>query len=117
MGDNNFLLKQTYTQRELTDQLTLIGNNASCRRDSYNMPPWTDTTYTNLIDILDYLYEDYLKAGQDGYCSFCLIYNNIIIQITNDSDISQSNLSFAYVEAQIDMNDLNQLKQVFFSAF
>ena len=117
MCDYNFLLKQTYTQRELTDQLTQIKNDKLCRCENYGMPPWTDTTYTKLIDILDYLYEDYLKAGQDGYCTFCLIYNGIIINITNDSDISQSNLSFSYVESQIDVNDLNQLKQVFFSAF
>lgn len=117
MYDYNFLLKQTYTQRGLIDQITTVQNNPLCRRENYSMPQWTDETYTNLIDILDYIYEDYIQAGQDGTTIFCVIYNNIIIRLENDTDLLRSNVSFTYLEPQIEMSDLNQIKQTFFSVF
>lgn len=119
MAENlyNFLQKQTYTQRELTEQMTVTQNNKSCVCDTYNMPNWTDETYTNLIDILDHIYEDYITVGQDGYCEFGVIYNNIIVKVNNDSVISQSTVAFSYIPAQVDMRDLNEIKQIFFAAF
>jgi hypothetical protein len=43
--------------------------------------------YTNLINILDYIYKDYITS-EDGYCVYSIINNNIIIQITSDSNIT-----------------------------
>jgi hypothetical protein len=119
MYDYNFLLKQTYSQRELTDQVTRIQNNPLCRREYYGMPRWTDAICTNLLEILDYIYEDFIKTGQDGIIIFCVIYNNIIVRLEDDNDPTQlqSSLSFTYLESQIDMGDLNQIKQTFFSVF
>lgn len=117
MADRLTLKKQTYTQRELTEQLTIIQNDANAKIENYSMPDFTDTIYTSLMDILDYVYEDYIVAGQDGERIFCVIYNKIIIKITNDSEISHSNISFTYLTADIDINDLTQIKNVFFSAF
>jgi len=117
MFDYNFLLKQTYTQRDLADQVTRIQNDPLCRRECYSMPRWTDAICTNLLEILDYIHEDFIKAGQDGIIIFCVIYNNIIIRLEDDNDQLQSNVSFIYLESQMDMSDLNQIKQTFFSVF
>ena len=77
--------KQTYTQRELVKNLQLIGKHPECIIEKYDTMYWTDSTYDTLIDIADYIYEDYIKGGHDGLCYFSFIYNNIIvyIQITN----------------------------------
>ena len=85
------------------------------------MPDWTDTTYDNLINILDYIYPDYINSCKYGYniyyCVYSIIYNNIIIQITSNSDIIHSSIIFRYIESQLDINDLNLIKKIFFLAF
>ena len=85
------------------------------------MPDWTNITYDNLINILNYIYPDYINSYKDGYniyyCVYSIIYNNIIIQITSDSDITHSSIIFRYIESQIDINDLNLIKKIFFLAF
>ena len=120
-NDYNFLQKQIYTIRELEDQLTLIEKNNKHICIKYNMPDWTDTTYDNLINILDYIYPDYINSCEYGYniyyCVYSIIYNNIIIQITSNSDITHSSIIFRYIESQIDINDLNLIKKIFFLAF
>ena len=70
--------KQTYTQSELIKNLELIGKHPECIIEKYNTIEWTYSTYDKVIDIADYIYEDYFKGGQDGLCYFTFIYNNII---------------------------------------
>ena len=74
---------------------------------------WTDSTYDTLIDIVDYIYEDYIKGGQDGLCYFSFIYNNIIVFIESDSEISKPSIQFKYVKSQIDICDLDKIKKPF----
>ena len=78
-------------------------------------------TYDNLINILDYIYLDYINSCEDGYniyyCVYSIIYNNIIIQTTSNSDITYSSIIFRYIESQIDINNLNLIKKIFFLAF
>ena len=74
---------------------------------------WTDSTYDTLIDIADYIYEDYIKGGQDGLCYFSFIYNNIIVFIESDSEISKPSIQFKYVKSQIDICDLDKIKKPF----
>ena len=57
------------------------------------------------------------KIGEDEYNVYNLIYNNIYIQIVSDSDVSQSEIIFKYIESQININDLNLIKKTLFSAF
>ena len=66
-----------------------------------------------MIDIADYIYEDYIKGGQDGLCYFSFIYNNIIVYIQNDSEISNPSIELKYVKSQIDICDLNKIKKTF----
>ena len=108
-----YLDKQTYTERELTKNLEAINKHPECITETYKTINWTELTYTTIIDILDHVYEDYDKGGQDGYCYYSVIYNNIIVYIENDSDISLPNIQFKYVPSQISESDLNQLKKTF----
>ena len=71
--------KQTYTERELVKNLELIGKHPDCIIEKYDTCNWTDSTYETVIDIADYIYEDYIKGGQDGLCYFSFIYNNIFV--------------------------------------
>jgi hypothetical protein len=105
--------KQTYTERELVKNLELIGNHPECIIEKYDTCNWTDSTYETVIDIADYIYEDYIKGGQDGLCYFSFIYNNIIVFIENDSEISNPSIKFKYVKSQIDICDLNKIKKTF----
>ena len=109
--------KQTYTQRELNENLELIGKHPECIIEKYNTCNWTDSTYETVIDIADYIYEDYIKGGQDGLCFFSFIYNNIIVYIEstdyNDSMISIPYIEFKYVKSQINESDLNTIKKTF----
>ena len=105
--------KQTYTQRELVKNLQLIGKHPECIIEKYDTMYWTDSTYDTLIDIADYIYEDYIKGGQDGLCYFSFIYNNIIVFIRNDSEISKPSIQFKYVKSQIDICDLDKIKKPF----
>ena len=105
--------KQTYTQRELVKNLQLIGKHPECIIEKYDTMYWTDSTYDTLIDIADYIYEDYIKGGQDGLCYFSFIYNNIIVFIESDSEISKPSIQFKYVKSQIDICDLDKIKKTF----
>ena len=105
--------KQTYTQRELVKNLQLIGKHPECIIEKYDTMYWTDSTYDTLIDIADYIYEDYIKGGQDGLCYFSFIYNNIIVFIESDSEISKPSIQFKYVKSQIDICDLDKIKKAF----
>ena len=109
----DYLDKQTYTQRELTKNLEAINKHPECITETYKTINWTELTYTTIIDILDHVYEDYINGGQDGYSYYSVIYNNIIVYIENDSDISLPNIQFKYVPSQISESDLNQLKKTF----
>ena len=76
--------KQTYSERELNENLELIGKHPECIIEKYNTCNWTDSTYETVIDIADYIYEDYIQGGQDGLCYFSFIYNNICVYIKNE---------------------------------
>lgn len=69
--------------------------------------------YVMVIDIVDYIYEDYINDGQDGLYFVSFIYNNIIVYIQNDSEISEPIIEFTYVKSQIDRCDLNTIKKTF----
>ena len=105
--------KQTYTEKDLIKNLELIGKHPECITEKYDTIDWTDLTYDNIIDIADYIYEDYIKDGQDGLCFFCFIYNNILVYIQNDSEISKPYIEFKYVKSQINESDLNTIKKAF----
>ena len=105
--------KQTYSERELVQNLELIGKHPECIIEKYDTINWTDLTYDTIIDIADYIYEDYIKGGQDGLCFFSFIYNNICVYIQNDSEISEPYIEYKYVKSQIDICDLNAIKKTF----
>jgi hypothetical protein len=105
--------KQTYTERDLIKNLELISKHPDCIIEKYNTIEWNDLTYDTVIDIVDYIYEDYITGGQDGYCYFSFIYNNIVVFIENDSMISNPSIEFKYVKSQIDICDLNAIKKTF----
>jgi len=121
MNDNylksNYLQKQIYTEDELIKTITRIEKDEMYICEKYNMSNWTDTTYDNLNDIFDNIYEDFRIDGEEEYSVYSLIYNNIYIQIISDSDITQSEIIFKYIEYQISINDLNLIKKTLFSAF
>jgi len=105
--------KQTYTQRELNENLQLITKHPECIIEKYNTMNWTDSIWDTLIDIADYIYEDYILDGQDGCYFFSFIYNNICVYIQNDSEISHPSIQFKYVKSQIDICDLDKIKKTF----
>ena len=105
--------KQTYTERELVKNLELIGNHPECIIEKYDTINWTDSTYATVIDIADYIYEDYFKGGQDGLFFVSFIYNNIIVYIQNDSEISKPSIQYKYVKSQINLCDLDKIKKTF----
>ena len=105
--------KQTYTQRELNENLQLICKHPECITEKYDTMNWTESTYDTVIDIADYIYEDYIKGGQDGLCYFSFIYNNICVYIQNDSEISKPSIQYKYVKSQIDICDLDKIKKPF----
>jgi len=98
---SNYLQKQVYKEDELIKIKTLIEKDEMSICEKYNMSNWTDTTYDNLNDIFDNIYEDFRINGEDEYNVYNLIYNNIYIQIVSDSDITQSEIIFKYIESQI----------------
>ena len=105
--------KQTYTERELVKNLELISKHPECIIEKYNTINWTDSTYDTVRDIADYIYEDYINDGQDGLIYYSFIYNNIIVYIQNDSEISEPIIEFKYVKSQINEHDLNTIKKTF----
>jgi hypothetical protein len=105
--------KQTYSERDLIKNLDLIGKHPECIIEKYGTINWTDLTYDTIIDIGDYIYEDYFQGGQDGLFFVSFIYNNIVVYIQNDSEISEPIIEFKYVKSQIDICDLNAIKKAF----
>jgi hypothetical protein len=108
-----FLDKQTYSQRELVENLALISKHPDCIVIKYDTIDWNDTTYSSIIDIADYIYEDYIIDGQDDYCYVSFIYNNIIVFIENNSEISIPSIQFKYIQSQIDISDLHKIENQF----
>ena len=108
-----YLDKQTYTERELLKNLELIGKHPECIIEKYNTINWNDDIYAKVIDIADYIYEDYFQGGQDGLCYFSFIYNNIRIYIQNDSEISEPIIEYKYVKSQINLCDLDKITKKF----
>ena len=105
--------KQTYTERELVKNLELISKHPECIIEKYDTINWTDSTYATVIDIADYIYEDYFQGGQDGLFFVNFIYNNIIIYIQNDSEISEPIIEYKYVKSQINLCDLDKITKKF----
>ena len=109
--------KQTYSERDLIKNLELINKHPECIVDHYDTIDWNDDIYDKVIDIADYIYEDYIKGGQDGLCYFTFIYNNIIVYIEstdyNDSKISKPYIEYKYVKSQIDICNLDKIKKAF----
>ena len=105
--------KQTYTERELNENLQLISKHPECIIEKYDTINWIDLTYDTIIDIADYIYEDYNNDDYGDYCSYCFIYNNIIVFIESDSEISKPSIQFKYVKSQIDICDLDKIKKPF----
>ena len=105
--------KQTYTESDLIKNLELIGKHPECIIEKYDTINWNDSTYDTIIDIADYIYEDNINGGQDGLCFFSFIYNNIVVYIQNDSEISEPYIEFKYVKSQIDICDINAIKKTF----
>jgi hypothetical protein len=108
-----YLDKQSYSERDLIKNLELIGKHPECIIEHYDTINWNDSTYDTIIDIADYIYEDNRTGGQDGLCFFSFIYNNIIVYIQNDSEISEPYIEFKYVKSQIDICDLDKIKKAF----
>jgi hypothetical protein len=108
-----YLDKQTYTERELVKNFELIGKHPECIIEKYDTINWTDSTYDTVIDIANYIYEDYITDGQDGLCYVSFIYNNISVYIQNDSEISYPYIEYKYVKSQIDICDLDKIKKTF----
>jgi len=96
---------------------TLIEKDEMSICEKYNMSNWTNTTYDNLNDIFDNIYEDFRIYDEEEYSVYSMIYNNIYIQIISDSDITQSEIIFKYIESQCNINDLDLIKKTLFSAF
>ena len=105
--------KQTYSERDLIKNLELIGKHQECITEKYDTIDWTDLTFNTVIDIVDYIYEDNRTGGQDGLCFFSFIYNNIVVYIQNDSEISEPYIEYKYVQSQINESDLNTIKKTF----
>ena len=105
--------KQTYTQRELNKNLELINKHPECISEKYDIMNWTESTFDTIIHIADYISADYNNEHYNDYCYYCFIYNNIIVYIQNDSEISEPIIEFTYVKSQIDRCDLNTIKKTF----
>jgi hypothetical protein len=105
--------KQTYTERDLIKNLELIGKHPECVIEHYDTINWSDLTFDTIIDIVDYIYEDYFQGGQDGLFFVSFIYNNIGVYIQNDSEISEPYIEYKYVKSQINECDLNTIKKTF----
>ncbi len=105
--------KQTYTERELNENLQLISKHPECIVEKYDTMNWTESTFYTIIDIADYISADHNEDDYDDYCSICFIYNNIIVFIESDSKISKPSIQFTYVKSQIDICDLDKIKKPF----
>ena len=107
--------KQTYTERELNENLQLISKHPECIVEKYDTMNWTELTFYTIIDIADYISADHNEDDYGDYCSICFIYNNVIVFIESDSEIviSKPSIQFTYVKSQIDICDLDKIKKPF----
>ena len=92
--------KQTYTERELNENLQLISKHPECIVEKYDTMNWTESTYDTITHIADYISADYNNDDDEyiNYCSICFIYNNIIVIIVSDSEISEPSIQYKYVK-------------------
>ena len=105
--------KQTYTERELNENLQLICNHPECIVEKYDTMNWTESTFDTITHIADYISADYNNEHDYYYCKIYFIYNNIIVIIVSDSEISKPSIQFQYVKSQIDICDLDKIKKTF----
>ena len=105
--------KQTYSERELNENLQLISKHPECIIEKYDTMNWTESTFDTITHIADYISADYNNEHDYYYCCICFIYNNIIVIIVSDSKISEPSIQFKYVKSQIDICDLDKIKKTF----
>ena len=105
--------KQTYSERELNENLQLISKHPECIIEKYDTMNWTESTFDTITHIADYISADYNNEHDYYYCCICFIYNNIIVIIVSDSKISEPSIQFKYVKSQIDICDLDKIKKAF----
>jgi len=105
--------KQTYTERELDENSTLICKHPECIIEKYDTMNWTESTFDTITHIADYISADYNNEHDYYYCKIYFIYNNIIVFIVSDSEISNPSIQFQYVKSQIDICDLDKIKKPF----
>jgi len=109
----NHLKKQTYTEKEFNDKINLILNNKNKMTEKYPCIERSKLVNETIIDIVDYIYEDYIDNTYDKYWQIITLYNNIVITLQNDCDITDSYIEFIYIDEEINKNDLEILKEVF----
>ncbi len=107
--------KQTYTDWELDKNLDLISKHPECIVEKYDTMNWTESTFDTITHIADYISADYNVHDDEyiDYCYICFIYNNIIVFIESDSEISKPSIQYKYVKSQIDICDLDKIKKSF----
>ena len=105
--------KQTYSERELNENLQLISKHPECIIEKYDTMNWTESTYDTITHIADYISADYNNEHDYYYCCIFFIYNNIIVFIVSDSEISEPSIQYKYVKSQIDIGDLDKIKKTF----
>ena len=105
--------KQTYSERELDENSTLICKHPECIIEKYDTMNWTESTFDTITHIADYISADYNNEHDYYYCKIYFIYNNIIVFIESDSEISNPSIQFQYVKSQIDICDLDKIKKPF----
>ena len=105
--------KQTYSERELDKNLQLISKHPECIIEKYDTMNWTESTFDTITHIADYISADYNNEHDYYYCKIYFIYNNIIVFIGSDSEISNPSIQFQYVKSQIDICDLDKIKKAF----
>ena len=105
--------KQTYSERELNENLQLISKHPECIIEKYDTMNWTESTFDTITHIADYISADYNNEHDYYYCCICFIYNNIIVIIVSDSKISKPSIQYKYVKSQIDICDLDKIKKPF----
>jgi len=105
--------KQTYTERELDENSELICKHPECIIEKYDTMNWTESTFDTITHIADYISADYNNEHDYYYCKIYFIYNNIIVFIVSDSEISNPSIQYKYVKSQIDICDLDKIKKTF----
>ena len=105
--------KQTYSERELNENLQLISKHPECIVEKYDTMNWTESTFDTITHIADYISADYNNEHDYYYCCIFFIYNNIIVFIVSDSEISKPSIQYKYVKSQIDICDLDKIKKTF----